>query len=294
MKKRLLSVFIALCVIAAGCKDEAAQVTFANSPIPILALPALTQAPAASQTPVRAPVKEETPLPEPTPIYANRIQDGVYSIDVSSSSSMFRVTDARLTVKEGSMSVVMTLGGAGYACLYMGAGKQAPKEPDNSCIYFAENEKGAYTYEVPIKALNFETDVAAWSIRKKTWYDRVLVFQSAGIPPACIEAYTDGRYSVAVSLLGGTGRASVVSPTILTIEGGVKTATIVWSSPYYEYMLVDGVLHEPVQYEGNSTFEIPVMLDEDMRISARTIAMSQPHEIDYTLRLDSSTLKSVP
>ena len=61
--------------------------------------------------------------------------------------------------------------------------------------------------------------------------------------------------------------------------------------PYYEYMLVDGITYYPVNTEGNSAFEIPVLLDEDMVVSAQTVAMSEPHEIDYTLRFDSATMK---
>ncbi len=104
---------------------------------------------------------------------------------------------------------------------------------------------------------------------------------------------TDGRYTVEVTLAGGTGRASVTSPTTIVIDGDKITATIIWSSPYYEYMIVDDVKYEPIQTEGNSTFEIPVELDKDMTVRACTVAMSQPHEIQYTLHFKSSTIKGV-
>lgn len=103
--------------------------------------------------------------------------------------------------------------------------------------------------------------------------------------------FADGVYTVEVSLSGGSGRAGVESPAKLVIEGDTITATVVWSSHFYEFMLVDGVKYEPVQAEGNSTFEIPVTLDTDMDVSAQTVAMSQPHLIDYTLRFDSSTVR---
>ncbi len=102
---------------------------------------------------------------------------------------------------------------------------------------------------------------------------------------------TDGKYTIEVTLSGGSGRASVESPTTIIIDGETITATIVWSSPYYEYMLVDGVQYDPIQTEGNSTFEIPIILDEDMAVSASTIAMSEPHLVEYTLHFDSSTIK---
>ena len=110
---------------------------------------------------------------------------------------------------------------------------------------------------------------------------------------ACTQtrALTDGTYTIEVTLSGGSGRASVESPTTLVINGETLTATIVWSSPYYEYMLIDGVQYNPIQIEGNSTFEIPIVLDEDMAVSASTIAMSEPHLVEYTLHFDSSTIK---
>lgn len=101
----------------------------------------------------------------------------------------------------------------------------------------------------------------------------------------------DGIYTVEVTLTGGTGRATVESPATVVIADGKATATIRWSSPFYEYMLVDETRYSPIQEAGNATFEIPVVLDEDMEVSASTIAMSQPYLVDYTLHFDSSTLK---
>ncbi len=101
----------------------------------------------------------------------------------------------------------------------------------------------------------------------------------------------DGQYTVEVTLSGGSGRAGVASPAKLMVQNGVATATVVWSSPYYEYMLVNGETYYPVQEEGNSTFEIPVTLDADIPFSAQTVAMSEPHVIEYNLRFDSATLK---
>ena len=102
---------------------------------------------------------------------------------------------------------------------------------------------------------------------------------------------SDGTYTIEVTLTGGSGRASVESPASITVQGDKMTAIIVWSSPFYEYMLIDDVQYDPIQTEGNSTFEIPIVLDEDMAISASTIAMSEPHLVEYTLHFDSSTMK---
>ena len=102
----------------------------------------------------------------------------------------------------------------------------------------------------------------------------------------------DGRYTIEVELSGGSGRATIKSPAEMTVSGGEGTARIVWSSSSYDFMLVDGIYYYPVQTQGGSVFEIPVpVLDEEIEMSAETLAMSEPHVIDYTLRFDSATLK---
>ncbi|MDR1450580.1 MAG: hypothetical protein LBI84_10380 [Propionibacteriaceae bacterium] len=102
----------------------------------------------------------------------------------------------------------------------------------------------------------------------------------------------DGDYTVAVALTGGSGRAGVQSPAKLVVADGAMTAEIVWTSPYYTFMEIDGVRYNPVNKAGeNSVFAIPAILDSDMLISAETTAMSEPHVIDYTLRFDSKTLE---
>ena len=73
-------------------------------------------------------------------------------------------------------------------------------------------------------------------------------------------------------------------PAALTVAEGKMTATIVWSSPNYDYMIVDGEKYLPTNTEGNSTFEIPVAaLGTPLAVTADTVAMSKPHEIEYTL-----------
>ena len=113
---------------------------------------------------------------------------------------------------------------------------------------------------------------------------------AAPIDPANL---ADGEYTIDVTLQGGSGKATVDSPTKLTVKGGAMQAVIVWSSPNYDQMIVDGEQYLPVPRTGNSTFEIPVSaLDEDLPIQAETTAMSEPHMIDYTLHFDSSSLQA--
>lgn len=112
------------------------------------------------------------------------------------------------------------------------------------------------------------------------------------------EAFTldkeDGEYSIQVDLEGGSGKASVTSPTLITVQDGAVTAHIQWSSSNYDYMIVDGKKYLPVNEEGgNSEFEIPVLaMDEAMPVIADTTAMGTPHEINYTLTFYSDSIGS--
>ena len=103
----------------------------------------------------------------------------------------------------------------------------------------------------------------------------------------------DGAYTASVTLEGGTGRASVASPAALRCENGQFWATLVWSSPNFDYMKVDGERYELISEPGsNSAFEIPVSaFDVKLDVIADTVAMSEPHEIEYTLYFDSATLQ---
>lgn len=233
-----------------------------------------------------------------SPVYASDLNDGVYDITVDSSSSMFNITRCSLTVENGEMTAVMTMGGTGYLYLYMGKGENAAEA---DYIPFEENADGEHSFTVPVEALDMPADCAAYSKNKEKWYDRTLIFRSDSLPDSAfadgiiVTAETlglaDGEYTVDVALEGGSGKASVDSPARLTVENGQAYAEIIWSSSNYDYMVVDGERYDMTNTEGNSTFVIPVThFDRKMNISADTTAMSVPHEIEYTLYFDSSTI----
>ncbi|MCQ2439003.1 MAG: hypothetical protein MJ074_04480 [Oscillospiraceae bacterium] len=104
----------------------------------------------------------------------------------------------------------------------------------------------------------------------------------------------NGVYTVIASLKGGSGKTTLLNPTLLTVENGEMTAELVFSSRSYDYVLVNGERFEVLSTEPGSTFRIPVeALDKELPLIGDTVAMSTPHEIEYTLLLDSSTLETV-
>lgn len=238
------------------------------------------------------------------PIDGSQVKDGVYDVTVDSSSSMFQIVACKLTVENGNMTAQMTMSGTGYLYVYMGTGEQAAAADASDYIPFVEDATGAHTYTVPVESLDTGIPCAAFSKNKEKWYDRTLVFRADSLPADAFAegivttpedlSLADGTYQADVTLEGGSGRASVQSPAQMTVENGKVTATIVWSSSNYDYMKVDDIRYDAVIENDQSVFTIPVTcFDWKMAVVADTIAMSQPHEIDYALRFDSASITPV-
>lgn len=116
------------------------------------------------------------------PIYGRDVKDGVYPVEVESSSSMFRIVAAELTVSEGQMEAVITLSGTGYLKLFLGTKEEAAAAGDASFIEFQEDADGRYTYRFPVEALNKGFPCAAFSRRRERWYDRTILFDASSLP----------------------------------------------------------------------------------------------------------------
>jgi hypothetical protein len=102
----------------------------------------------------------------------------------------------------------------------------------------------------------------------------------------------DGSYTVELSLTGGTGKAKLMSPAEITVKDGTIAVKLVWSSDKYDYMLVGGEKLTPEYVDGHSVFTVTVeSLETPLPITADTVAMSTPHEIEYTVTFDAATLK---
>ena len=93
----------------------------------------------------------------------------------------------------------------------------------------------------------------------------------------------DGVYSPDGFLWsGGTGKVGITCSQI-RISSGQAYATITFSSSHYQYVKANGNKYLPVSQGGFTTFEIPVELNKNNKIIGMTTAMSQAHEITYSI-----------
>lgn len=235
-----------------------------------------------------------------------------------------------LTVENGEMTVHVSLQSKKIVNLFPGTAEDAQKdgavllEPTEDTVTYSDGiSETVYGFDIPVPAIDEEFDLALIGTKGK-WYDHKVKVSNPvpgsdisevlggakdeaaaeedafsaladseweSVTPVTIDGVEDGMYTIEVAMEGGTGRASITTPTELFIKDGKAFAKIEWSSPHYDYMLVGDEKFEPINTEGNSVFAIPVTaIDEPMSVVGDTTAMSEPHEIDYELTFDSSSI----
>ena len=248
----LLAVSALLAASLAGCGSTAGSASSAAS--------------SAAASSVAAPASSESAAASS----ALSLADGIYTADFETDSSMFHANEAcdgkgTLTVADGTMTFHVSLASTHIVNLYLGmAADAADHEADwlqpttDTVTYSDGTSEEVYGFDVPVEALDTDFQLAILGTKGK-WYDHTVSVRNVEAQAAeAVETPADGSYTCEVTLEGGSGRATVDSPAALTVADGKMTATIVWSSPNYDYMIVDGEKYLPTNTEGNSTFEIPV------------------------------------
>jgi hypothetical protein len=303
MNKIIIVGGLSACLLLGGC--GAGQAAYATSAESTVAAQESTVTPTES-TEATETVSTETAQDEA------QLPDGVYTAEFSTDSSMFHVSEAcdgkgTLTVKDGVMTIHISLGSKKILNLYPGLAEDAAKdgavllEPTTDTVTYSDGmTEEVYGFDVPVPVIGEEFDLALIGTKGK-WYDHKVVVsdpvaedsREAANGSYDMSTLTDGSYTIELTMEGGSGRASIQSPAQLAITAGAATATLEWSSPNYDYMLVNGEKYLPVNTEGNSVFEVPVeTLDAPLTMIGDTVAMSTPHEVEYTVTFHSETLES--
>lgn len=205
------------------------------------------------------------------------------------------------------MTIHISLGSKKILNLYPGLAEDAAKdsavllEPTTDTVTYSDGmTEEVYGFDVPVPVIGEEFDLALIGTKGK-WYDHKVKVSDPVAEDSReaangffdMSALADGSYTIELTMEGGSGRASIQSPAQLAIADGAATATLEWSSPNYDYMLVNGEKYLPVNTEGNSVFEVPVeALDAPLTMIGDTVAMSTPHEVEYTVTFHSDTLQN--
>ena len=293
---------LSACLLLGGCgAGQAADATSAES-----------TAAAQESTVTPTETTEAENISTETAQDKAQLPDGVYTAEFSTDSSMFHVSEAcdgkgTLTVKDGVMTIHISLGSKKILNLYPGLAEDAAKdgavllEPTTDTVTYSDGmTEEVYGFDVPVPVIGEEFDLALIGTKGK-WYDHKVKVsdpvaedsREAANGSFAMSTLADGSYTIELTMEGGSGRASIQSPAQLAVADGAATATLEWSSPNYDYMLVNGEKYLPVNTEGNSVFEVPVeALDAPLTMIGDTVAMSTPHEVEYTVTFHSETLES--
>lgn len=303
MNKIIIVGGLSACLLLGGCgAGQAADATSAESTF---------AAQESTVTPTESTETAETVSTE-TAQDKTQLPDGVYTAEFSTDSSMFHVSEAcdgkgTLTVKDGVMTIHISLGSKKILNLYPGLAEDAAKdgavllEPTTDTVTYSDGmTEEVYGFDVPVPVIGEEFNLALIGTKGK-WYDHKVKVSDPVAEDSReaangffdMSALADGSYTIELTMEGGSGRASIQSPAQLAIADGAATATLEWSSPNYDYMLVNGEKYLPVNTEGNSVFEVPVeALDAPLTMIGDTVAMSTPHEVEYTVTFHSDTLQN--
>ena len=299
MNKIIIVGGLSACLLLGGCgAGQAADATSAESTV---------AAQESTVTPTESTETAETVSTETAQDKA-QLPDGVYTAEFSTDSSMFHVSEAcdgkgTLTVKDGVMTIHISLGSKKILNLYPGLAEDAAKdgavllEPTTDTVTYSDGmTEEVYGFDVPVPVIGEEFDLALIGTKGK-WYDHTVKVSDPVAEGTAdtfdLSTVEDGSYTIELTMEGGRGRASIQSPAQLAIADGAATAILEWSSPNYDYMLVNSEKYLPVNTEGNSVFEVPVeALDVPLTMIGDTVAMSTPHEVEYTVTFHSETLES--
>ena len=114
------------------------------------------------------------------------LEDGTYTAAFDTGHNMFRVNEAYdgkgiLTVKDGAMTIHVTLASKGIVNLFPGLAEDAQKEgaellqPTEEEVSYSDGTTGtAYAFDIPVPVIGEEFDVAIIG-KKGNWYDHKVV-----------------------------------------------------------------------------------------------------------------------
>lgn len=169
MKRKIIALLCMAVLTGAlltGCSGEKSQ----------------TETETAEETEVEEESASEPETSEEPEASAEVLEDGVYTADFNTDSSMFRINEAcdgkgTLTVENGKMVIHISLVSKNIEHLFSGLAEDAQKdgaeliEPTTDEVTYSDGiTEEVYGFDVPVPALDEEFDLAIIG-KKGTWYD---------------------------------------------------------------------------------------------------------------------------
>lgn len=162
MKKKKLGIALLLVslLMTAGCGTPTAK----------------TSEPSESSTPASV-----SPATSPRTSGSATLADGVYSAEFTTDSTMFHVNEAKdgkgvLTVKDGKMTIHVSLASENIVNLFPGKAEDAKKDgavllqPTKDTVTYSDGTEEVYGFDIPVPAIGEDFDLAIIGT-KGTWYD---------------------------------------------------------------------------------------------------------------------------
>lgn len=251
------------------------------------------------------------------PVYGFDIEEGAYSVTLEADCALLQDALADITVEDGTMIAKVLPSSSRLTAI------STEKEPQNNVII--PDQDGIFTFSV--KAMDTVLSMAVYDEQTQEWQPCSVLFRADSLPEdalrvelpdydlieRAIDKYQgnsadapqsaapteavsvdlpDGEYSVATELTGGSGKAYVSSPALMTVRDGKAYVQLEWSSSNYDYMIVGTkTYYNTAEEERNSVFEIPITCwDTKITVIADTTAMGTPHEVQYDITCYKSSI----
>ena len=138
--------------------------------------------PVAAKTDTDTAKEETTDKEEKTATKSDTLEDGTYTAEFDTDSGMFHVNEANdgkgtLTVKDGKMTIHVSLASKKIVNLFVGKAEDAQKdgaevlEPTTDTVTYSDGmSEEVYGFDIPVPAIDEEFDVALIGT-KGEWYD---------------------------------------------------------------------------------------------------------------------------
>ena len=226
-------------------------------------------------------------------------EDGDYTTEVESSSSMFKVVSCILNVKDGKITAQIALSGTGYDKLFVGTAADAANASESDMIGYTVNADGKYVFIMPVSALDTPIAVAAHSLKYDKWYDRDLTFKSEGLQKVQPDL-EDGEYTTSVET--GAAMFKVVS-CIIAVKDGKYVAKVALSGTGYDKLYMGSaadaanasesdLIGYAVNADGKYEFVMPVFaLDTPIAVASHAIKSNR--WFDRTMTFSSKDMNKV-